>query len=76
MVSAACLAGRQTILVCFFPKNCGFAGKEKRQMGGKLKTQLHAFWYRYIPHVPFAQYLRLQLKDVFFYVYFVAMQIL
>ena len=33
MVSAACLAGRQTVLV-FFPESCGFAGKEKRQMDG------------------------------------------
>ena len=39
-VFAACLAGRQTILVCFFPEK---AGKEKRQMDGKLKTQLGAF---------------------------------
>ena len=38
-VFAACLAGPQTILVCFFPEN---AGKE-RQMDGKLKTQLDAF---------------------------------
>ena len=43
MVSAACLAGWQTILVCFFPENCGFTGKEKKQMDGKLKTQLDAF---------------------------------
>ena len=43
MVSAACLVGWQTILVCFFPENCGFAGKEKGQMDGKLKTQLDAF---------------------------------
>ena len=41
MVSAVCLAGRQTILVCFFPENCGFTGKEKRQMDGKLKIQIH-----------------------------------
>ena len=40
---AACLAGWQTILVCFFPENCGFIGKEKKQMDGKLKTQLDAF---------------------------------
>ena len=53
MVSAACLAGWQTIVVhvCFFPENCGFAGKEKRQMDGKLKTQLVAFLCRYTPHV-------------------------
>ena len=43
VVSATCLVGWQTILVCFFPANCGFAGKEKRQMDGKLKTQLDAF---------------------------------
>ena len=39
-VFAACLAGRQTILVCFFSRE---AGKEKRQMDGKLKTQLGTF---------------------------------
>ena len=43
MVSAVCLAGRQTILVWFFLENCGFTEKEKRQMDGKLKTQLDAF---------------------------------
>ena len=44
MVSAACLAGWQTILVFFFLENCGFAGKEKREMrDGKLKMQLGVF---------------------------------
>ena len=43
MISAACLAGLQTILVFFFSKNCGFAGKEKKEMDGKLKMQLDAF---------------------------------
>ena len=44
MVSAACLAGWQTVNPSiFFPENSGFAGKEKKQMDGKLKTQLDAF---------------------------------
>ena len=43
MVSAACLAGRQTILVCFLSREQlnGFAGEEKtRQMDGKLEKQI------------------------------------
>ena len=43
-------------------------------MDGKLKTKLDAFQYRYTPHVlsvkSLAQYLRLQLKNDFFYIYF------
>ena len=51
----------------FFPENCGFTGKKKRQIDEKLKTQLVTFQYRYTPHVlsekSFAQYIRLQLKN-------------
>ena len=83
-VSAAYLAGWQTILVCFFfPRELlnGFAGKEKSQMDGQLKMQLDAFQYRYTPHVlsveSFAQYLRLQLKNFFTFIsHRMAMQIL
>ena len=44
MVSTACLMGRQTILVSFFPQDLlnGSAGKGKGQMDRKLKTQLDA----------------------------------
>ena len=43
MVSAACLAGRQTIQVCFLSREQlnGLAGEEKtRQMDGKLEKQI------------------------------------
>ena len=70
-VFAACLAVRQTILVCFFfPEK---AGKEKRQMCGKLKTQLGAFQYRYTPNIlsvkSFSQNPRSQLKNVFLHLF-------
>ena len=32
MVSAACLAGQQTILVCFFPRNVGLQEKKRDKL--------------------------------------------
>ena len=71
MVSAVCLAVRQTILVCFFPENCGFAGKEKRQMYGKLKMHTRRLLVQIHPCQVLSVKSFTQLKNVqFFDIYF------
>ena len=70
-VFAAFLVSRQTILVSFF-----FRERRnrtwKRQMDGKIKVTATGR-YRYTSHVLsvklFAQYLKMQLKNDFFYIY-------
>ena len=43
MVSAACLAGRQTILICFFPRELWVHRKRKETNGRKIKNATRRF---------------------------------
>ena len=67
-VFAAFLVGRQTILVSFFSRE-----RRNRKETNGWKNKSATGRYRYTSHVlsvkSFAQYLRMQLKNDFFYIY-------
>ena len=68
MVFATFLVGRQTIVVSFFSQEC----KNRKETNG-WKNKSATGRYRYTSHnlsvKSFAQYLRVQLKNDFFYIY-------
>ena len=73
MVSAACLVGRQTILVCLFPEKSEMGSQEKNRdkwmenATGRFLVQIHRshFVSKIVCSVP-----KIAMEEIFFNIYF------